>query len=106
MLKLEFAQINAKKFPHLVDQLEFLANFVEDFLDGADAEIPYSSAAQAMFALLYCHQRVQIIPHFVQDFGYADDSAVVRAVLIENEKVFQTYAFKNSYNWRDISTQP
>ena len=30
--KVEFTQINAPKFPHLVDQLEFLANAVEDAL--------------------------------------------------------------------------
>jgi len=28
--KLEFTQISAPKFPHLVDQLEFLADVVED----------------------------------------------------------------------------
>jgi hypothetical protein len=28
--KVEFTQINAPKFPHLVDQLEFLADAVED----------------------------------------------------------------------------
>ena len=28
--KVEFTQINEPKFPHLVDQLEFLADIVED----------------------------------------------------------------------------
>ena len=33
--KVEFTQIQAPLFPHLVDQLEFLADAVEDFAEGA-----------------------------------------------------------------------
>ena len=33
MLKIEFAQIDAPSFPHLEQQLQFLANLVEDFAD-------------------------------------------------------------------------
>ena len=33
--KLEFTQINAPLFPHLVDQLEFLADAIEDGLEVA-----------------------------------------------------------------------
>ena len=40
LLKIEFAQINAPKFPHLFEQLEFLAAVVEDFAEGADLDIP------------------------------------------------------------------
>ena len=38
--KLEFTQINAPKFPHLVDQLEFLADAVEDSVEGAYKDLP------------------------------------------------------------------
>ena len=41
--KLEFTQINAPLFPHLVDQLEFVADAVEDSLEGAYKELPYSA---------------------------------------------------------------
>jgi len=34
-LKLEFAEIHAPKYPHLVDQLELLADVVEDYAEGA-----------------------------------------------------------------------
>ena len=40
--KLEFSQINAPKFPHLVDQLEFLANAVEDAQDGTYKDLPFT----------------------------------------------------------------
>src|ERR1039458_6303970 len=39
--KLEFTQINAPKFPHLVDQLEFLADAVEDTIEGVYKDLPY-----------------------------------------------------------------
>ena len=32
--KLEFTQINAPKFPHLVDQLEFLADQAPEYFQG------------------------------------------------------------------------
>ena len=49
-LKMEFAQINAPKYPHLVDQLEFLADVVEDFAEGADDDLPYAAVAAAKAA--------------------------------------------------------
>src|SRR6204780_4474205 len=90
--KLEFTQINAPLFPHLVDQLEFLANAVEDVVEGAYKELPYAATAQAVFALVYSHKKVGVIPDSVLNLGYADDSSVVRAVLIQNEKAFAIYA--------------
>jgi hypothetical protein len=38
--KLEFTQIYAPLFPHLVDQLEFLADAVEDAAEGAYKDLP------------------------------------------------------------------
>src|SRR5438045_8501153 len=86
--KLEFTQINAPKFPHLVDQLEFLANAVEDMGEGVYKDLPYCAFAQAIFALTYAHKKVDVIPDFILNAGRADDSSVVRAVLIQNEKAF------------------
>ena len=60
--KLEFTQINAPKFPHLVDQLEFLADAVEDSVGGAYKELPYLSVAQAVFALIYAHKKMGMLP--------------------------------------------
>jgi uncharacterized membrane protein YkvA (DUF1232 family) len=104
--KAEFAQINAPKFPHLVDQLEFLAAAVEDFAEGAYKELPYYAAVQAVFALMYAHNKVDIIPDFVANFGRADDSSVVRAVLIQNEKALAKYAVTHSFDWAKITSEP
>ena len=104
--KLEFTQINAPKFPHLVDQLEFLANAAEDAIEGAYKELPYQALAQSVFALLYAHKKMGIIPDSILELGRADDSSVVRSVLIQNEKAFEKYAAQQGVNWQRISSQP
>ena len=103
--KLEFTQISAPKFPHLVDQLEVLADAVEDAMEGAYKELPFVAVAQAVFALVYAHKKMGIIPESILDLGRADDSSVVRAVLIQNEKVFAIYAGKQGVDWRKITSQ-
>ena len=104
--KLEFTQIQAPLFPHLVDQLEFLANAVEDVIEGAYKDLPYSATAQAVFALIFAHKKLGIIPDSVLNLGYADDSSVVRAVLIQNEKAFALYANAQEIDWQRITSQP
>jgi len=104
--KLEFTQIQAPMFPHLVDQLEFLANAVEDALEGAYKELPYTAIAQSVFAMIYAHKKLGIIPDSLLNLGYADDSSVVRAVLIQNEKAFAIYAGGQGLDWQRITSQP
>jgi uncharacterized membrane protein YkvA (DUF1232 family) len=104
--KVEFTQIQAPLFPHLVDQLEFLADAVEDFAEGAYKELPYYAVAQALFALTYAHKKVDIIPDLIPNSGRADDSSVVRAVLIQNEKAFAQYAAVQGFDWSKITSEP
>jgi uncharacterized membrane protein YkvA (DUF1232 family) len=104
--KLEFTQIAAPHFPHFVNQLEFLADAVEDSLETAYKDLPYSAIAQSVFALIYIHKKVGIIPDSMLSLGRADDSSVVRAVLIQNEKAFSVYAETRGINWAKITSQP
>jgi uncharacterized membrane protein YkvA (DUF1232 family) len=104
--KLAFTQINAPRFPHLVDQLEFLADAVEDAVGGTYKELPYAAVAQAVFALLYAHKKMSILPESQLEFGRADDSSVVRAVLIQNEKPLAVYAATQNAEWSRITSQP
>lgn len=104
--KLEFTQIDAPQFPHLVNQLEFLADAVEDTVEGAYKDLPYVAMAQAVFALIYAHKKVGIIPDSLLNLGYADDSSVVRAVLIQNEKAFAIYAGAQGLDWQKITSEP
>lgn len=102
--KVEFTQIQAPKYPHLVDQLEFLADAVEDCAEGAYKDLPYVAIAQAVFALTYAHKKVDLIPDSIGMLGRADDSSVVRAVLIQNEKSFAQYAAAQGFDWAHITS--
>jgi len=106
MWKVEFSQIDAPQYPHLIDQLEFLANVVEDAYEGAYKDIPYFAFAEAVFALLYVHKQLGIIPNFIPHMGHADDSSIVRAVLIQHKQHFQGYAAHGGLDWNLITSQP
>ena len=103
--KLEFTQIHAPKFPHLVDQLEFLADAVEDAMEAAYKDLPFVAVAQAVFALVYAHKKIGVVLDSGLERGGADNSSVVRAVLIQNEKAFAIYAGKQGVDWRQITSQ-
>jgi len=105
-LKLKFTEVDAPSFPHLVDQLEFLAAVVEDFAEGADDDLPYCTVAAAAFALIYAHRVVDLIPDSIPNFGHADDSAVVRSVLIEHQKILEAYSSRHEMKWETVSLQP
>jgi uncharacterized membrane protein YkvA (DUF1232 family) len=105
-LKVEFTQINAPTFPHLVDQLEFLADVVEDFAEGADEEISFVAVAGAAFALVYAHRQFDLIPDRDPEYGRADDSGVVRTVLKEHERALSAYALRHGLDWQKITVDP
>lgn len=106
MWRAEFTQIHAPRFPHLAAQLEFLANALEDAAEGAYKDLPYGAIAGAAFALAYAHQKVDLIPDTNQEYGRADDSGVVRAVLIHHEKALAKYAASRGMDWQRISSKP
>ena len=106
MLKLEFANINDPTHPHLGEQLKFLADVIEDFAEGMADDLPFVTVANAAFALVYAHRQMDLIPDTVPEFGHADDSAIVRAVLIEHEKVLSDYADKHGKLWNVMTVEP
>ena len=83
-----------------------LADAVEDFAEGAYKELPFYAVAQAVFALTYAHRKVDLIPDLIPNVGRADDSSVVRAVLIQNEKAFAQYAATQGLSWSKITSRP
>ena len=52
------------------------------------------------------HKRIGIIPDGVLELGRADDSSVVRAVLIQHERAFAIYAGKQNVDWAQVTSQP
>lgn len=103
MLKLEFTQVDSPKFPHLVDQLEFLVEVIEDYAEDELDDMPLMVIAHAAFAIIYAHEQTDLIPDFIPDIGHADDSAIVRAVLINYEPHFINYANKRGLDWSKIT---
>jgi uncharacterized membrane protein YkvA (DUF1232 family) len=72
------------EFPQLPDQVEFLAQLIEDFYSGLSPGIPYTAIAEAAFALSYLRKGIDIIPDSISGVGYADDAAIINMV-------FETY---------------
>jgi uncharacterized membrane protein YkvA (DUF1232 family) len=105
-LKLKFTELDDPAFPHLTDQLEFLADVVEDFAEGVEDDLPYATVAASVFALLYAHRKLDVFPAALPEDGLADDSTVVRAVLAEHEKVFAAYAERHKMKWDAITVEP
>ena len=105
-LKLKFTEFENPAFPQLSEQLEFLADVVEDFAEGVEEDLPYSTVAAATFALIHADRQVEIIPDALPAPGFADDSAVVRSVLIAHEKVLAAYAGRHQMNWDAVSIKP
>jgi uncharacterized membrane protein YkvA (DUF1232 family) len=105
-LKLKFTEFENPAFPHLSEQLEFLADVVEDFAEGVEEDLPYSTVVAATFALIYADRQVDMIPDALPAPGFADDSAVVRSVLIQHEKVLAAYAVRHEMKWEAVSINP
>src|ERR1700722_16033982 len=105
-LKLKFTELDDPAFPHLTDQLEFLADVGEDFAEGVEEDLPYTTVAAAVFALIYAHRKLDVFPAALPEDGLADDSTVVRAVLTEHEKVFAAYAERHKMKWDVIIVEP
>jgi uncharacterized membrane protein YkvA (DUF1232 family) len=69
------------EFPQLPDQVEFLAQLIEDFYSGLSPDIPYTAIAESAFALSYLRKGIDIIPDSISGVGYADDAAIINVVL-------------------------
>ena len=105
-LKLKFTEFDDPAFPHLSEQLEFLADVVEDFAEGVEEALPYATVVAATFALVYADRQANVIPDALPEAGFANDSAVVRSVLIEHEKVLAAYAGRHDMQWDAVSVKP
>ena len=80
-IRLAVTQVHG--FTHLADQVEFLAEIIEDFYSGLSRDIPFMAIAESAFALLYLRKNVDIIPDAIPGMGRADDAAIV-ATVFEN----------------------
>jgi uncharacterized membrane protein YkvA (DUF1232 family) len=106
LLNLRFAAIVAPQFPHLRQQLRLLADFFEDSADGAFQTGYETSRKETAFALRYTAAEADIIPDFVPDIGYADDSVIVRTVLDRHQLLFREYCKFRNIRWSKTYLSP
>ena len=103
LLNVRFAAIAVPQFPHLQQQLKLLADFFEDTEDGVFPAGSEASRKETAFALSYLAKETDIIPDFVPEIGYADDSIIVRTVLSRHEDIFRDYCRFRKIRWSKIS---
>lgn len=106
LLQVQFAAIEAPQFPHLPQQLKLLADFFEDTADGVFPHASEVSRKETAFALRYTAIETDIIPDFIPEIGYADDSLIVRTVLSRHQEIFREYCRFRRIRWSKISLAP
>jgi uncharacterized membrane protein YkvA (DUF1232 family) len=106
LLNVRFAAIAVPQFPHLWRQLKLLADFFEDTEDDVFPAGSDASRKETAFALNYTAKETDIIPDFIPEMGYADDSIIVRTVLSRHEDIFRDYCRFRKIRWSKISFAP
>jgi uncharacterized membrane protein YkvA (DUF1232 family) len=103
LLKVRFTAMVVPQFPHLQQQLKLLADFFEDTADGVFPAGSDASQKETAFALGYAAQEIDIIPDFVPEIGYADDSLIVHTVLSRHQDIFRDYCHFRKIPWSKLS---
>jgi len=106
-LPLVLAKVNdldAPGLPHLIEQTQFLVRYVEDCLGSLYQPTDVSALAEALFGLMYLLKGTDIIPDDLPG-GYADDSAVLRAVLMGHVEEFTRYAAQGGADFTALSLE-
>jgi uncharacterized membrane protein YkvA (DUF1232 family) len=98
------AELDAPALPHLRSQTQFLVRYVEDCLGGQFQPEDIAALAEALFGLMYLLKGTDIIPDDLPG-GFADDSAVLRAVLAGHGDEFNRYANHAGLTFSRISLE-
>jgi len=98
------ADLDAPALPHLREQTQFLVRYVEDCLGDQYQPEDIAALAEALFGLMYLLKGTDIIPDELPG-GYADDSAVLRAVLAGHGDEFTRYAKHAGITFSEISLE-
>ena len=97
--------MDVPEFPHLKPQTNFLVRYAEAVLDEAYPCSDLQAIAETVFALSYLVKEVDIIPDSVPHIGLADDSAVLRAVLMGHQGEFRAFAKKCKLDFDSVTTE-
>lgn len=105
-LKVKAETLNSPDFPHLAEQARFLSRYAEDVLDGVYPSGDLQAITETVFGLGYLLNDVDIIPDDIPGKGLADDSAVLRAVLLSHEAEFQAFAQHAGLDYGKVTGNP
>jgi uncharacterized membrane protein YkvA (DUF1232 family) len=86
--KIRLSVTQVTEFPNLPDQVEFLAEMIEDFHAGLNRSIPFTAIAESAFALFYLRKATDMLSDSVEHSGYADDAAIITAVFESYKQPF------------------
>lgn len=98
-------EVNPPEQPNLRCHAQFLVRYVEDCLDSKYTPDDVGALAEAIFALMYLHKGVDIIPDIIPSIGYSDDSAVVRTVLAGHVKEFTQFGEVSGIPFSSLSIE-
>lgn len=101
-VKVKAETLNTPEFPLLPEQIRFLARYLEDALEGAYPCEDLSAVSETVFGLGYLMQDVDIIPDSVPGKGYADDAAVMKAVLLSHQQEFEKFAASSGLDYKAL----
>jgi uncharacterized membrane protein YkvA (DUF1232 family) len=102
-LRKGFPEVQTPQFPHTPARLAFLADVVESFVAGHCENLPFESAAEAAFALIYLHQEMDLIPDILPEIGFQDDATMVALVLERNAPALRKFANAFGRDWAGLA---
>lgn len=100
-----FAEVRPADFPHTPQRLEFLADVLEAFIAGKCDDLPFETAVEAAFALIYLEQDMDIIPDILPDIGLNDDATMVALVLERNAPALRKFASCHGSDWKALAVK-
>ncbi len=104
-LKVKAETMDTPAFPHIKKQIHFLVRYAEDVLDMVYPCSDLAAIGETVFALGYLLKDVDIIPDSLPEIGFADDSAVLRAVLQAHENEFRDFAEKSGLDFDLVTVE-
>ena len=98
-LRERFHGVAGRESPELAEQLEFLAEVVEDCAAGVNCAVPEACKREAAFALLYLEGGCALLPDAAPEVGLVDELAIVNTVLCRHEADLRATPRGHLWRW-------
>ena len=98
-IRVRVQSFDCHEYPHLPDQVEFLALLIEDTAAGLNQDLPFSALAEAAFALNYLLNSQDVISDEAPGIGFLDDAMIVALVLQRHQALFRDHPRAHKLRW-------